>query len=318
MKAFKSTVRRFMLKNNHPNVVTVKEDFEIFMEGRMTWDVYWSSKNLLRKEFWADKVFLRATAWFLQLDIVLHQNVPGCPKKTISGNIDDETSPCNGPKLHLGYLMDRHYQSIIPRVQPVMQISEDTDTSQDTSQDNSQPRVQPVVQKLQDADTSQDTSQIEKLPDICPACRKTCKNVLLHIDKAKKCKERVTMEEIDSLKQISEERTKEKKKKRKAAEMEKDPEKVREANRKWKAAQKERDPEKMKENDRKRKADQMEKDPEKVKEYKKKWDEAQKEKDIEKVREEERKRKAELRAKDKEKTKQDDRRYQQRHRAVQN
>ena len=69
MKAFKSTVRRFMIKNNHPNVLRIKEDFEIFMGG-MSWETYWSSKNLLRKEFWADELFLRATAWFLKLDIV--------------------------------------------------------------------------------------------------------------------------------------------------------------------------------------------------------------------------------------------------------
>ena len=32
MKSFKSTVRRFMLRNNHPNVARMKVDFEIFME----------------------------------------------------------------------------------------------------------------------------------------------------------------------------------------------------------------------------------------------------------------------------------------------
>ena len=116
MRAFKSTVRRFMMKIKHPVVESMKEDFQIFMEG-VSWDHYWSSKNLLRKEFWADEVFLRATAWFLQLDIVLHQNVPGYPEKTISGNIDDENVASNGPKLHLGYLMNRHFQSVIPKVQ---------------------------------------------------------------------------------------------------------------------------------------------------------------------------------------------------------
>ena len=56
MKAFKSLVSRFMLKNKHPVVESIKEDFNIFMEG-MSWDQYWSLKNLSRKTFWADEVF---------------------------------------------------------------------------------------------------------------------------------------------------------------------------------------------------------------------------------------------------------------------
>ena len=90
MKAFKSTIRRFMINNKHPVVKALRDDFQIFMDG-MTWDEYWSSKNLFKKEFWADEVFVRATAWFLKLDIVIHQNVPGQPEKMISGNIDNDT-----------------------------------------------------------------------------------------------------------------------------------------------------------------------------------------------------------------------------------
>ena len=114
IRAFKSKIGRFMNSNKHCVVNTMRADFQIFMEGT-SWDDYWNSKNLLRKEFWADEVFIRATAWFLKLDIVIHQNIPGLTEKVISGNIDSENIPCDGPKLHIGYLVDRHYQSLIPK-----------------------------------------------------------------------------------------------------------------------------------------------------------------------------------------------------------
>ena len=151
MRAFKSTVRRFMINSKHPIVNNMKEDFEIFMEGT-SWDQYWSSKNLLRKEFWADEVFVRATAWFLKLDIVIYQNVHGATEKLISGNIDNENIPCEGPRLHIGYLLNRHYQSILPRNPEVPQ------------------------------------NLAYEIPSgVCPVCGKAGKNVLNHIQKSKNC-----------------------------------------------------------------------------------------------------------------------------------
>ena len=37
------------------------------------------------------ELFLQMTAWFLKLDIVIYQNVPGQPERIISGNIDNDT-----------------------------------------------------------------------------------------------------------------------------------------------------------------------------------------------------------------------------------
>merc|ERR1711963_764104 len=113
-RSFKSMVRRFILKCRHQVVEDIKTNFANFMDG-MSWDQYWSIKYIMRPDVWVDEVFLRATAWFLQLDIVIHQNIPTCPVKIISGNIDDERTPINGPQLHLAYLLNRHYQSVLPR-----------------------------------------------------------------------------------------------------------------------------------------------------------------------------------------------------------
>ena len=245
MRAFKSVVRRFMLKTKHPVVETMKKDFHIFMEG-MSWDQYWSPQNLFRKEVWADEVFLRSTAWFLQLDIVLHQNVSGYPEKTISGNIDNDAAPCNGPKLHLGYLLNRHYQSVIPK-------SDDSDIEAE----------------------NEDQLQI----NVCPVCKKILKNVLLHIRKSKTCQEKATDHQIKSLEEFSDNRKKENKKRRRKEE---NPEKVKEDNKRWKAAQRAKDPDKAKEDNRKAKAAQKAKDPDKVKEDNRRVKAVQRAKDPEK------------------------------------
>ena len=270
MKAFKSTVRRFMLKNNHPKIASMKEGFQNFMEG-MTWEEYWSPKNLLRKEFWADEVFIRATAWFLKLDIVMHQNILGCPEKLISGNIDDDTSSSEGPKLHLGYLLSRHFQSLIPRVQP-------------------------LVEEDEDACTSQESMLTDQAASICPYCKKSFKKVLKHFQTAKTCMNKVTEEEIEYFKKISNDRARENRKRRRETD---DPEKVRHDNKKRKEAQKLRD-------------------SEKVKDKEKKWRADQKEKNAEKVKEQNRKRKAAQRERDREKMREDHKRYVERHRIIQN
>ena len=301
MKAFKSTVRRFMLKNNHPNVLKMKEDFENFMEGR-TWDSYWSPKTLFRKEFWADEVFLRATAWFLQLDIVIHQNVPGCPEKIISGNINDESLSSSGPKLHVGYLLNRHYQSLIPKVLSEVVITERVGSSQ--------------------------VNVMNEATNVCPVCKKTFKKVLGHVQQAKNCKNLVTDEQIEFLRKYSDDKRKEDRKRRLENE---DPDKIRQENKRRKQVQRTRDKKvktnneklikiraKVKEDNKRWKAAQRDKDPAKVKEGNKRWKAALKDKNPAKVKEDNKRWKAIQRERHKEKMKEADRINQQKRRSVQN
>ena len=71
---------------------------------------------MLKSGIWADEIFIRGTAFFLNMDIEIHQNKH--PRiERISGNMDDLNIPCNNPVLHVGYLSNLHYQSIIPRRQ---------------------------------------------------------------------------------------------------------------------------------------------------------------------------------------------------------
>ena len=112
------------------------------------------------------ELFLRSTAWLLQLNIVLHQNVTGYPEKTISGNMQNENIPCDGPKLHLGYLLNKHYQSLLPRVD--------------------------VPEFL----TGEQEPEEEIEENVCPVCKKIFPKVLLHIKKAKHCKTMATDKQI--------------------------------------------------------------------------------------------------------------------------
>ena len=223
-----------MINSKYPIVNNMKEDFEIFMEGT-SWDQYWSSKNLLRKEFWADEVFVRATAWFLKLDIVLHQDVHGLPEKIISGNIENENVPCEGPRLHIGYLLNRHYQSILPR-----------NTAQEFQSEEISEFLTIEIEK-----SSSEKIAPEIPTPVCPVCGKAGKNVLNHIKKSKNCSVRATEEQIQELRQMSSSnnklKQKEYQKEYRKRKLEEDPNQVRENNKRRRADERERHPERIKE-----------------------------------------------------------------------
>ena len=115
-RSFKFQVKRFLNSSDHPRVQFLKENIQNFTG--MSWEDYWSSKYIMKKSTWADHVFVQSTAWSLQLDIVIHQDLKSKPVDMISGNIDNEKVPCKGSQIHLGYLVDRHYQSILPSSNP--------------------------------------------------------------------------------------------------------------------------------------------------------------------------------------------------------
>ena len=111
-RAFKFKVRKFMKDSPHPKVQDLRKDFQIFTG--LPWEEFWSARHIMKRDTWADHVFIQSSAWYLQKDIVIHQNITSQPIQIISGNIDDENEPCRDPKLHVGYLFRRHYQSVIP------------------------------------------------------------------------------------------------------------------------------------------------------------------------------------------------------------
>ena len=56
-RSFKFMVRRFIVRNEHPVVQTLRADFENFHDG-MSWEHYWSAKHIMKADTWADETFL--------------------------------------------------------------------------------------------------------------------------------------------------------------------------------------------------------------------------------------------------------------------
>ena len=108
------SVFEFLTRCTHPLIESWKENFKNITD--MEWKDYWSYKYMLKSGIWADEIFIRGTAFFLNMDIVIHQNKHPTIEK-ISGNMDNEHIACENPMLHVGYLANLHYQSIIPRAQ---------------------------------------------------------------------------------------------------------------------------------------------------------------------------------------------------------
>ena len=80
----------------------------------MSWDEYWKDMN--KDMTWVDSWFIRATAWYLNLDlwIVDCASRDDHPFIRISGNLEDEDVPCTGPIMTIGAKSNCHYQSLLP------------------------------------------------------------------------------------------------------------------------------------------------------------------------------------------------------------
>ena len=70
----------------------------------------------LRNYEWVDYIFIQSTAWYLRHDIIIvtTTSTEDHPYITISGNLADETVPCQGIALTIGTKSNVHYQSLLP------------------------------------------------------------------------------------------------------------------------------------------------------------------------------------------------------------
>ena len=204
-RGFKFQVKRFMNSNEHPKVLFIKNNIQSFT-GR-TWKDYWSSKYIMKKSTWADHVFIQSAAWCLQMDIVIHQNLQSKPVDTISGNIDNQNIPCNGSQIHLGYLVDRHYQSLLPKKLVTSEELEDTDDDESLVSDEENQSL---------------------LESSCPVCKKEVKSLPHHLGRAKNCKNAMKEEDLKKIEMKRDEKKKENAKKRRAKFRKCNPEKCKE------------------------------------------------------------------------------------------
>ena len=261
-RAFKTLIRKFIINNKHPAVLRIQEDFESFT-GK-TWEEYWSVKHMMKKETWAEEPSIRATAWFVKMDIVIHQNIPGSPKRVISGNIDEDV-PLDGPQLHLGYILSKHYQSLLPKVNVNADQPEPFNDAGLLRRAESL-KLQDLNLSLEMESAEQDLNYTEKRDDICqnipetdkcPVCGKMGKVILEHINKSKHCRENVTMLQRQELLRLADLKKKMKKDEQRKRNFENDPDKVREDNKRWKVNQRmNMDPEELRQKERILKANQ--------------------------------------------------------------
>ena len=82
-----------------------------------TWRQYWA--DMCRSGPWADDIFVYCTAWYLRVDLCIiyaGAETAGRTDHTITGDF----SPAAGerrPVLYLGYVVNNHYQSLLPLVE---------------------------------------------------------------------------------------------------------------------------------------------------------------------------------------------------------
>ena len=115
-KAFRYSVINFVKNSDHRRIQQFKLQYEE-TDGNVnkeTWNEYW--QRMLRDGTWVEYWFVQATAWYLQLDIwiIATSSTESSPYIAISGNLENDNIPCNGPIITLGTKSNSHYQSLLP------------------------------------------------------------------------------------------------------------------------------------------------------------------------------------------------------------
>ena len=260
-RALKYQVKAFMMKSKHTRVQSLKEDLQNFT-GK-SWEQYW--KDMMKMDTWADEFFVRSTAWFLNLDIIIHQNINSSPIRSISGNMDDPETLLGGTQLFMGYLLNRHYQSVLPRVSNQSSLV----NHQNKNPSQASAKISASQKTTKSNITSQPTAVNVLSQNLCPICGKEYKNVPNHLKRAKKCKDGATDDLIQKLSARSKD-TKAENRKRKIIE---DPEKAKSDRKRWnESALLKYGPKKMKEDRKKwKKSYEKKQTSSKLKEDNRRW-----------------------------------------------
>ena len=82
-----------------------------------TWKQYWA--DMKRSGPWADDIFVQCTAWYLGVDLCIiyaGSETGGRTSTTILGDFSPAAEE-RRPVLYLGYVVNNHYQSLLPQVE---------------------------------------------------------------------------------------------------------------------------------------------------------------------------------------------------------
>ena len=125
----KKSVAQFIQANiNTQKVQNLRVNFDVSQlnmhwEGlqKRSWSDYW--KDMQRPKglrAWADNIFVQATAWYLNVDlriIYAGADTQGQTVTTTDGNFSPVAGGERRPLLYLGYIVNEHYQSLLPAVE---------------------------------------------------------------------------------------------------------------------------------------------------------------------------------------------------------
>ena len=126
----KKSVAEFIKTNTKSQKVeSLRVNFEVsqlnmYREGRRrrSWREYWSDMQSHGEDekYWADDTFLQATAWYLNLPIRIIYAGDDTGGRIAATTDGDFFPPIDGeqrPLLYLGYIVNEHYQSLLPVVE---------------------------------------------------------------------------------------------------------------------------------------------------------------------------------------------------------
>ena len=101
-----------LARSNHKTIDNHKTEYE--EATRESWNDYW--KQMEQEGTWVDAQFVRVTAWFMGLDILIltTSSKQENPFIHIKGNINNPEASSHGPPLLLGNYTNCHYQSLLP------------------------------------------------------------------------------------------------------------------------------------------------------------------------------------------------------------
>ena len=116
----KQQVREFVERNSQSEkILNLKRNFMLSRKIPMhllsrSWTQYW--EEMQKRKTWADDVFLWCTAFFLKVDlriIFAGAETEGQADTVVSGKFTEDDVE-DLPVLYYGYVVDLHYQSLIP------------------------------------------------------------------------------------------------------------------------------------------------------------------------------------------------------------
>ena len=125
----KRQVAKFAEDHKHSTkIANIRRNFELSQQNiheeglpRISWANYW--KEQMKRETWADDIFLQITAYFLRVDLrIIYAGAKTSkePFFTMSGNFTEDAEEI--PTFFYGYIVGKHYQSLLPQTDAPVQL----------------------------------------------------------------------------------------------------------------------------------------------------------------------------------------------------